>query len=63
MASVGEVVLPDIVDETISAAWVYLESVTKKSSSVGVRTETQVVHAVYALDYESMIQELRQAAK
>ncbi len=43
MASVGEVVLPDIVDETVPAAKEYLESVAKKSSLEGVHTETQVV--------------------
>ncbi|HXZ03743.1 MAG TPA: universal stress protein [Ktedonobacteraceae bacterium] len=43
MASVGEVVLPDILDETVPAAKEYLESVAKKSSLEGVRTETQVV--------------------
>lgn len=43
MASVGEVVLPDILDETVPAAKMYLENVAKKSSLEGVRTETQVV--------------------
>jgi nucleotide-binding universal stress UspA family protein len=43
MASVGEIVLPDILDETVPAAKLYLESVAKKSSLESVRTETQVV--------------------
>jgi nucleotide-binding universal stress UspA family protein len=43
MASVGEIVLPDILDETVPAAKVYLESVAKKSGLEGVRSETQVV--------------------
>ncbi len=42
MASVGEIVLPDILDETVPSAKVYLESVAKKSSLEGVRSETQV---------------------
>jgi len=43
MASVGEIVLPDILDETVPAAKVYLENVAKKSCLEGIRTETQVV--------------------
>ncbi len=43
MASVGEVVLPDILDETIPAAKAYLEEVAKTSSLEGVHAETQVV--------------------
>jgi nucleotide-binding universal stress UspA family protein len=43
MASVGEIVLPDVLDETIPAAKVYLEDVVKKSNLESVRTETQVV--------------------
>lgn len=43
MASVGEIVLPEILDETVPAAKVYLENVTKKSSLEDIRTETQVV--------------------
>jgi nucleotide-binding universal stress UspA family protein len=43
MASVGEVVLPDILDETVPAAKVYLESVAKKRSLEGIRTRTRVV--------------------
>lgn len=43
MASVGEIVLPDVLDETIPVAKVYLENVAKKSSLESVRAETQVV--------------------
>jgi nucleotide-binding universal stress UspA family protein len=43
MASVGEIVLPDILDETVPAAKVYLENVTKKNSLESIRTETQVM--------------------
>ena len=43
MASVGEIVLPDIVDETVPTAKAYLESVAKQRSLEGVHTETQVV--------------------
>lgn len=43
MASVGEIVLPDILDETVPAAKVYLENIAKKSSLEGIRTETQVM--------------------
>ena len=43
MASVGEIVLPDILDETIPAAKVYLENVANQSSLEGIRTETEVV--------------------
>jgi nucleotide-binding universal stress UspA family protein len=43
MATVGEIVLPDILDETVPAAKVYLESVAKKSSLKGVRTKTRVM--------------------
>jgi nucleotide-binding universal stress UspA family protein len=43
MASVGEIVLPDILDETLPAAQIYLENVAKDSSLENVRTETQVV--------------------
>jgi nucleotide-binding universal stress UspA family protein len=43
MASVGEIVLPDVLDETIPAAKVYLENVAKESDLEGVRAETQVV--------------------
>ena len=43
MASVGEIVLPDILDETIPAAKMYLENVAKKSSLENVHAETQVV--------------------
>jgi nucleotide-binding universal stress UspA family protein len=43
MASVGEIVLPDVLDETVPTAKVYLESVAKKSRLEGVHTETQVV--------------------
>jgi len=43
MASVGEVVLPDILDETIPAAKIYLEMVAQNSSLENIRTETQVV--------------------
>jgi len=43
MASVGEIVLPDILDETLPAAKVYLENVAKKNSLESVRAETQVV--------------------
>ena len=43
MSSVGEVVLPDILDETIPAAKAYLEDVAKTSILEGVRTETQVL--------------------
>lgn len=42
MASVGEVVLPDILDESVEAARIYLESVANKGSLEFVRTETQV---------------------
>ncbi len=42
MASVGEIVLPDILDETIPVAKVYLENVAKHSSLENVRTGTQV---------------------
>jgi nucleotide-binding universal stress UspA family protein len=42
MASVGEIVLPDILDETVPSAKAYLESAAKKSSLEGVRSETQV---------------------
>ena len=37
MASVGEIVLPDILDETIPAAKVYLENVANQSSLEGIR--------------------------
>ena len=43
MASVGEIVLPDILDETIPAAKGYLEDVVKKSNLEDIRAETQVV--------------------
>jgi len=43
MAAVGEIVLPDVLDETIPAAKVYLEDVAKKSNLESVHTETQVV--------------------
>lgn len=43
MASVGEILLPDILDETIPAAKVYLEGVAKKSSLESVRSETEVM--------------------
>ncbi len=43
MASVGEIVLPDILDESIPAAKGYLEDVAKKSSLESVRAETKVV--------------------
>ena len=43
MASVGEVVLPDVIDESVPAAKAYLESVAKQSSLESVRTETRVV--------------------
>jgi len=43
MSSVGEVVLPDILDETIPAAKAYLEDVAKTSILEGVRSETQVL--------------------
>ena len=43
MASVGEIVLPDVLDETIPAAKVYLEDVAKKSSLESVCTETEIV--------------------
>jgi len=43
MASVGEIVLPDLLDETVPAAKVYLESVAQKRSLESVRTETRVV--------------------
>ena len=43
MASVGEIVLPDILDETIPAAKVYLEKVANQSSLEGISTETEIV--------------------
>jgi nucleotide-binding universal stress UspA family protein len=43
MASVGEIVLPDVLDETLPAAKIYLENVAKDSSLVNVCTETQAV--------------------
>jgi nucleotide-binding universal stress UspA family protein len=43
MASVGEIVLPDILDETVTTAKEYLESVAQQRSLESVRTETQVV--------------------
>jgi len=43
MASMGEIVLPDILDETIPAAKVYLENVANQSSLEGISTETEIV--------------------
>ncbi len=43
MASVGEVVLPDILDETVPAAKTYLENVAQNNYLEDVETETQVV--------------------
>jgi len=43
MTSVGEIVLPDILDENVQAAKAYLEDVAKTSSLEGIRTARQVV--------------------
>ncbi len=43
MESVGEIVLPDILDETEPVAKEYLEGVATKSSLEGIRTATKVV--------------------
>lgn len=43
MASVGAIVLPDILDENMPAAKEYLEGVTKASSLEDIRTTTKVV--------------------
>ncbi len=43
MTSVGEIVLPDILDENVQAAKAYLEDAAKTSSLEGIRTATQVV--------------------
>ena len=43
MTSVGEIVLPDILDESVQAAKAYLEDVAITNSLEGIRTATQVV--------------------